>query len=204
MHRWLLALLVAATAAVDIDTANEAALRGAGFTASQAAQIVSYRGENGPFLQVDELLAVPQMSRAALAPLRDKLTLGGGAPPKPAAVTIAGGGPPGVRASDLTAEWRNLYGVVVYAVNASLENTGAQPVRAIRVRVDLLDAAGAVVASATGYNLGAEALLEVPDTAIAALPAIAPGGRDPLRLTIEKPEISRPFTTTRLTIVDAR
>ncbi|HSP97535.1 MAG TPA: helix-hairpin-helix domain-containing protein [Candidatus Dormibacteraeota bacterium] len=206
MHRLLLtALLTAALAGpLDINTADEAALRAAGFTASQAAQIVGYRGENGAFLQVDELLAVPQVSRAALAPLREKLTIGNAPPAASAPVSLAPGGPTGVQAKDVTAEWRNLYGVVVYAVNGSLENGGAQPLHAIRVRVDLLDRDGAVVATRDGYNLGAEALLEQPDTAIASLPAVAPGNRDPLRMTIDKAEIPRPFTSARLTIVEAR
>ena len=68
-------LLLAAVLAgpLDVNTADPAALRDAGFTESQAAQIVRYRTENGAYLQVDELLAVPQVSKAALAPLRDKL-----------------------------------------------------------------------------------------------------------------------------------
>ena len=174
MHRLLLtALLTAALAGpLDINTADEAALRAAGFTASQAAQIVGYRGENGAFLQVDELLAVPQVSRAALAPLRDQLTIGGApSPPATAPVSLASGGPAGVQAKDVTAEWRNLYGVIVYAVNGSLENGGAQPLHAIKVRVDLLDRDGKVVATGQGYNLGAEGLLDQPDTALDSLPA---------------------------------
>jgi hypothetical protein len=109
-----------------------------------------------------------------------------------------------VRVEEVTAEWRNLYGVIVYAVNASLVNGGQAPLRAIRVRVDLLDDTGAVVATRDAYNLGAEALLEKPDTAVASLKPIAPSGRDPMRLTIDKTDISRPFTTTRLTVLDGR
>lgn len=201
----LVALLALALAgSLDLNSADDAALRGVGFTASQAAQIVGYRSEHGAFLQLDELLAVPQVSRATLAPLRDKLTLGGAPPAAAAPVRVAPGAPGGVRARDVTAEWRNLYGVVVYAVNAQLENGGAAPLRAIRVRVDLLDRENAVVASGQGYNLGAEALLDRPTTALDSLPAIAPGGRDPVRLTLDKSEIPRPFTTARLTIVEAR
>jgi hypothetical protein len=119
-------------------------------------------------------------------------------------VTVAEDVPAGVRVSDLAAEWRNLYGVVVYAVNATLANAGAHPLHAIHVRLDLLDASGAVVASTTGYNLGAETLLDKPDIAVASLSPVAPGGRDPLRLTIDKTEIPRPFATARLTVVEAR
>jgi hypothetical protein len=206
MLRLLLpALLTAALAGpLDINTADEAALRAAGFTASQAAQIVGYRGENGAFLQVDELLAVPQVSRAALAPLHNQLTIGGAVPSATAPVSVASGGPAGVQATDVTAEWRNLYGVIVYAVNGSLENGGAQPLHAIKVRVDLLDRDGKVVATGQGYNLGAEGLLDQPNMALDSFPPVAAGGRDPMRLTIDKSEIPRPFVTTRLTIVEAR
>jgi len=206
MHGLLLtALLTAALAGpLDINTADEAALRGAGFTASQAAQIVGYRGENGAFLQVDELLAVPQVSRAALGPLRNQLTIGGAVPSATAPVNLASGGPAGVRAENVTAEWRNLYGVIVYAVNGSLENGSAQPLHAIKVRVDLLDREGKVVATGQGYNLGAEGLLDQSDTALDSFPPVAAGGRDPMRLTIDKSEIPRPFSTTRLTFVEAR
>jgi len=46
-----------------------------GFTPSQAAQVVSYRQENGDFLQVEELLAVPQISREVFEKVRDKVTV---------------------------------------------------------------------------------------------------------------------------------
>ena len=42
---------------------------------SQAAQIINYRTENGDFLQVEELLAVPQISRPTFDKVRDKLTV---------------------------------------------------------------------------------------------------------------------------------
>ena len=198
-------LLVAALAGpLDVNTADPAALQGAGFSASQAAQIVGYRGENGAFLQVDELLAVPQVSKAALAPLRDKLTIGNAPPAAAVPVAVAPGAPAGVQAKDVTAEWRNLYGVIVYAVNASLQNGGDKPLHAIKVRVDLLDRDGKVVGSGEGYNLGAEALLQQPATALDSLKPIAPGASDPVRLTIDKSEIARPFTATRLTVGEAR
>ena len=204
MTHWMLPALLAVAVAgpLDVNRADQAALGALGFTASQAAQIVRYRTENGPFLQVDELLAVPQVSRAALAPLRDRLSVGDAPPTTPGPMTTTG--PAAVRIRDVTAEWRNLYGVIVYAVNASLENAGTQPLHAIRVRLDLLDAGGGVVASRDGYNLGAEALLERPAMALDSLPALAAGGRDPLRLTVDKSDISGPFTAARLTIVDAR
>ena len=201
---WLLpALLCAALAGpLDVNRPDQAALAGLGFSPSQAAQIVRYRTENGAFLQVDELLAVPQVTRVALEPLRDRLTVGASPAIRPVPPAVSA--PTTVRVTEITAEWRNLYGVIVYALNARLENAGPAPLRAIRVRLDLVDAHGAVVASRDGYNLGAEALLEEPATAVDTLPAIAVGARDPLRLTIDKTDIPRPFATARLTVVDAR
>jgi Helix-hairpin-helix motif len=204
-HSLLTALLVAALARLlDVNTADPAALRGTGFTESQAAQIVRYRTENGAFLQVDELLAVPQVSKAALAPLRALLTIGTAPAAAAVPVAVATAATVPVRIEGVTAEWRNLYGVIVYAVNASLVNTGPQPLHAMHVRVDVLDAQGTVVATSDTYNLGAEGLLTKPDTALGSLQAIAPGGHDPMRLTIDKTDIPRPFATTRLTVVDAR
>src|SRR4029077_7061331 len=125
MHTLLGILLLAAVLAgpLDVNTADPAALRAAGFTESQAAQIIRYRTENGAYLQVDELLAVPQVSKAALAPLRDQLTIGG-APVPPRKVDVEPAKSTPVRVEEVTAEWRNLYGVIVYAVNASLVNGG--------------------------------------------------------------------------------
>lgn len=58
-----------------LNEATQEQLVGIGFTASQAAQIVSYRKENGDFLQVEELLAVPQISRDVLQKVSDKVTV---------------------------------------------------------------------------------------------------------------------------------
>ncbi len=50
--RLLALLLVAATAAIDLNAATDAQLTELGFTPAQAAQIVRYRSENGAFRQV--------------------------------------------------------------------------------------------------------------------------------------------------------
>jgi len=72
-------LLFAATAlAADKLRLNEATqeqLVAVGFTASQAAQIIDYRKEQGDFLQVEELLAVPQISRATFEAVQSKVTV---------------------------------------------------------------------------------------------------------------------------------
>ncbi len=80
MPRWLAALLLLATIALAEDKLrlNEATaeqLVAIGFTPSQATQVVNYRKENGDFLQVEELLAVPQMSRATFDKVHAKVTV---------------------------------------------------------------------------------------------------------------------------------
>jgi len=74
----LLAVHAAPLLAADKLQLNQASaeqLTALGLTASQAAQIVRYRKENGNFLQVEELLVVPQMSRETYDRLRDKVTV---------------------------------------------------------------------------------------------------------------------------------
>jgi competence ComEA-like helix-hairpin-helix protein len=74
----LLIALAAPLPAADklrLNEATQAQLVALGLTESQAIQVLSYRKENGDFLQVEELLAVPQMSHAAFEKLREKVTV---------------------------------------------------------------------------------------------------------------------------------
>lgn len=64
-----------AAGALPLNQATPAQLEQLGLSKSQAAQIVRYRAENGDFLQVEELLAVPQISRAVFNTVRDKVTV---------------------------------------------------------------------------------------------------------------------------------
>ena len=72
-------LLVAASALAGdklrLNQATQEQLVAVGFTQSQAAQIIGYRKEQGDFLQVEELLAVPQISRATFDKVQSKLTV---------------------------------------------------------------------------------------------------------------------------------
>lgn len=43
-------------------------------------------------------------------------------------------------------EWQNLYGVIVYGASARAHNTGSAPVRAVKVRLELYDKDGKLVA----------------------------------------------------------
>lgn len=74
----LLVVLAAPVPAADklrLNQATQDQLVALGLTQSQAIQVISYRKENGDFLQVEELLAVPQMSRDAFEKVREKVTV---------------------------------------------------------------------------------------------------------------------------------
>jgi competence ComEA-like helix-hairpin-helix protein len=60
---------------VRLNEATKEQLLALGLSQSQVVQIINYRQQNGNFLQVEELLAVPQMSRATFNTVRDKLTV---------------------------------------------------------------------------------------------------------------------------------
>jgi hypothetical protein len=108
-----------------------------------------------------------------------------------------------VTLDDVKSEWQNLYGAIVYATSGAVHNTGATPVRAVKVRVELFDKDGKPVAQREGYNLSAEILDEKPAD-IDKVKPIPPGGTDSLRLWIDKADIPRPFRTSKVTIVDVQ
>ena len=108
-----------------------------------------------------------------------------------------------VTLADVKTEWQNLYGAIVYAASATVRNTGATPVRAVKVRIELFDKDGQPVAQREGYNLSAEVLDEKPAD-IDKVKPIAPGATDSLRLWIDKADIPRPFRTSKVTIVEVK
>ncbi len=74
----LLAVLAAGIDAADklnLNTATTEQLVALGLTESQALQIIAHREKSGPFLQVEELLAVQQMSKQTFEKVRDHLTV---------------------------------------------------------------------------------------------------------------------------------
>lgn len=190
-------IVLAAAPALEVNRASQAELEGIGLNASQAAQIVRYRQETGDFRQAEELLAVPQISRAVFDRIRPRVTVEAAwvAPPAPIALPAA---TDGVGLESARAEWQNLYGAIVYSVSGTVHNGGPRPLRAVRVRLELLDGAGQTVATTEGYNLAAEGLETAPDAPVSP---IAPGATDPLRLSLDKSEIGRPFRSVRLTVV---
>ena len=71
----LLAAPLLAADKLRLNQATQEQLLALGLTQSQAAQIVRYRTENGSFLQVEELLAVPQISREVFDKVHEKVTV---------------------------------------------------------------------------------------------------------------------------------
>ena len=100
-------------------------------------------------------------------------------------------------------EWQNLYGAILYAASATAHNTGGAPVRAVKVRLELYDKDGHLVAQREGYNLAAEILEETPAKLDTVKP-IPPGGSDPVRVSIDKSEIGKPFRTAKLVVVEVQ
>jgi competence protein ComEA len=70
-----LALPLLAADKLDVNAATKDQLMALGLNESQAAQIIRYRSANGNFLQVEELLAVPQISRPVFDTVREKVTV---------------------------------------------------------------------------------------------------------------------------------
>ena len=110
---------------------------------------------------------------------------------------------------NVTTQWQNAYGVIIYTVLADVKNVSATPLQFVKVNVTLLDKNGAPVAERDGYNMGAEALADdtVAGTVDDKLKRIAPipaGGIDHFRLSLDKSDIGKPFRTARVTIVEVR
>lgn len=65
----------ASGALLDLNTATQAELVSLGLSESQALQVISHREKNGPFLQVEELMAVPQMSKRSFEAIRARVAV---------------------------------------------------------------------------------------------------------------------------------
>ena len=78
----IVAALVAALAGgveaadkLNLNAATKEQLVALGLTESQALQVIAHRDKSGPFLQVEELLAVQQMNKATFEKVRDHVTV---------------------------------------------------------------------------------------------------------------------------------
>lgn len=136
----------------------------------------------------------------AIAALLVSVAVRGGAAADVAGAPSAGAPPSTVPAVPATstdaitfkedgARWEDAYGEKFYQVVGVLTNVGKSPVGAVRVRVELLDESGKVVASFEGWNARAEALGDLDAEAARAELAeltpgpIAPGESDRFRST---------------------
>jgi hypothetical protein len=114
-----------------------------------------------------------------------------------------------VRLGEVKTEWQNLYGIILYSATAKLENRSNEAVRFVKVKLELFDKNGDPVASKEGYNLAAEALGDdtVPgtfDEKLARITPIPPGGSDPIRISLDKGDIGKPFRKAVVSIVEVR
>lgn len=66
---------VAGVELLNLNTATKGELRALGLSESQALQVIGHREKNGPFLQVEELTAVPQMTKKTFEKVRAQVTV---------------------------------------------------------------------------------------------------------------------------------
>jgi competence ComEA-like helix-hairpin-helix protein len=71
----LLAAPLPAAGKLNLNTATKEQLVAVGCSESQALQIIAHREKSGPLLQVEELLAVPQMKKDTFEKVRDHVTV---------------------------------------------------------------------------------------------------------------------------------
>jgi hypothetical protein len=92
-----------------------------------------------------------------------------------------------------TGKWESGYGAKFYNVVGTLENGGTRPVAWVKLRIEALDARGAVMATTDAYNESAEAL-SAPGADVQALIAagkvtpIAPGATQRFRASFLEDE----------------
>jgi hypothetical protein len=107
------------------------------------------------------------------------------------------------RIENVRTEWQNAYGAIIYTVLADVKNVSDAPVQYVKVRVELRDKNGNVVAQRAGYNAGAE-ILEVviegadadsPEQRLRQVKPIPPGGTDLIRLSLDKTDIGKPCSS---------
>jgi hypothetical protein len=110
--------------------------------------------------------------------------------------------------------WEMAYGDVYYRVVGKVENRSKKPVKAVKLKLELLDAGGKPVVERVGYNQKAEVLGGVDgyDTGgsdeqkLAKVEPIPSGGDDLFRLGVGKNEIPKKpkFKSFRVSIVEVK
>ncbi len=124
-------------------------------------------------------------------------------------LATAAGAAEQARLENVKTEWQNAYGAIVYTVLAEVKNVSSAPIQYVKVKVELLDKNGKLVAERVGYNVGAEVLEGEAGSAPSkdALKKVKPipaGGTDHVRLSLDKEEIGKPFRTTHVVIIEVR
>jgi hypothetical protein len=106
-------------------------------------------------------------------------------------------------------EWQNAYGAIIYTVLADVKNVSDAPIQCAKIKVELFDKDGKLVAERSGYNVGAEVLEqdEVPgsvDEKLQRVKPIAPGHTDLFRLSLDKTDIGKPFRKVNVVLVEVK
>jgi hypothetical protein len=113
------------------------------------------------------------------------------------------------RLENIKTEWQNAYGAIIYTVLANVTNISDAPIVYAKVKVELLDKDGTLVAAREGYNAGAE-VLDVEglpgslEDKLKRVKRIAPGSRDFIRLSLDKADIGKPFRTAKVVLIEVR
>lgn len=116
------------------------------------------------------------------------------------------------RIDNVKTEWQNAYGAIIYTVLADVKNASDVPIQYVKVKVELLDKQGKLVAERLGYNAGAEVLevviegadAETPEQRLKQVKPIAPGGTDLVRISFDKSDIGKPFRNTNVSLIEVR
>lgn len=114
-----------------------------------------------------------------------------------------------VRLENIKTEWQDAYGAIVYTVLANVQNVSDAPVAYVKVKVQLYNKDGRLVAERAGYNAGAE-ILDTEgfggsfEDKVKLVKPIAAGGTDLFRLSLDKADIGKPFRTTKVELVEVR
>lgn len=125
------------------------------------------------------VLAIALLGSTIAAGARTASGGDGAAAPAPSAAPSGAAAAPANDAITITedgARWEDAYGEKFYQVVGTVKNIGKTPVGAVRIRIELLDESGKVVATYVGWNSRAEALGDLDgDAARAELAELGPG-----------------------------
>lgn len=168
------------------------------FVVAGAMIVTIVVGSRGAVFAVDAPVSAADAAKPALAAAAATAS---SAPPAAAAMPTDT-----IKLVEDGARWENGYGEKFFQVVGTVTNGGTVPVGAVRIRVELLDDAGKVVATFDGWNARAEALGDLDDAAARAelvelAPGpIGPGESDRFRSTFLEDETPK-FASHRIRVV---